>query len=190
MGIGDPVSKRAVFLDRDGVINRAIIRDGKPCPPQTIEELEILPGAIEAIRSLKKAGFLVVVVTNQPDVARGTQTLETVVSINRELGAALDIDDFKVCFHDDGDNCDCRKPKPGLLLDAAAVFGIDLRGSFLVGDRWRDIAAGTSAGCKTIWIDYGYLEKRPDSFDFRATSLLDAGRWILAQEKQIQRGAS
>jgi D-glycero-D-manno-heptose 1,7-bisphosphate phosphatase len=170
-------------VDRDGVINRAVVKDGRPYPPQSLLEVEILPGVAAAIRSLKTAGFLVVAVSNQPDVARGTQSRETVESINRHLGSMLGIDQFQICYHDDADGCQCRKPKPGLLLDAAAQLGIDLRSSVLVGDRWQDTSAGRAAGCKTIWIDYGYKERRPNDFDFRAASLLDASRWILAQEK-------
>jgi len=180
--------RTAVFLDRDGVINRAVVKDGKPYPPQSLGEIEILPGVAEAIRSLTAAGFLVVVVSNQPDVARGTQSREAVESMNRHLGSELGIEHFQVCYHDDSDNCHCRKPKPGLLTDAAALLGIDLRGSVLVGDRWRDISAGKAAGCRTIWIDRGYLERQPEDFDLRAASLLDASRWILAEEEQIKRG--
>ena len=183
MGIDSSIKKPAVFLDRDGVINRAIVRDGRPYSPQSHDEVEILPGVIEAIRSLKEAGFLTVAVSNQPDVARGAIPRELVESINRHLGAVIGIDHFQVCYHDDSDQCHCRKPKPGLLHDAAALLGIELRHSFLVGDRWRDIAAGRAAGCKSIWIDYDYKEKQPDDFDFRATSLRDASRWILTQQK-------
>lgn len=174
-----------MFLDRDGVINRTFVKDGKPYPPQLLAEVEILPGVTEAIQLLKEAGFLAVVVSNQPDVARGTVPRETVEAINRYLGAALGIDRFQVCYHDDNDNCHCRKPKPGLLLDAAAQLGIDLRESFLVGDRWRDIAAGKAAGCRSVWIDCGYRERQPKDYDFRSVSLLDASRWILARKKEI-----
>jgi D-glycero-D-manno-heptose 1,7-bisphosphate phosphatase len=187
VGIVGSIARKAVFLDRDGVVNRAIVKDGKPYPPQSLGEVEILPGVAEAIRTLKKAGFLVIVVSNQPDVARGIQSRETVESINRQLGATLGIDRFQVCFHDDGDGCHCRKPKPGLLTDAAALLGINLSISVLVGDRWRDISAGKAAGCRTVWIDRGYHERQPKQFDFRAASLLDASQWILAQKLQTIR---
>ena len=173
--------RKAVFLDRDGVINRVVVRDGRPHPPQTLGEVEILPGVVAAIQALKQAGFFIAVVTNQPDVARGKQTLETVEKINDYLGTQLVIDDFRTCYHDDRDNCACRKPKPGLLHAAAADWGLDLRRSFLVGDRWRDIAAGQAAGCRTIWIDCGYAERLPEGQDYRAKSLLEASRWIMAQ---------
>jgi D-glycero-D-manno-heptose 1,7-bisphosphate phosphatase len=177
----DGALRKAVFLDRDGVINRAVVCDGRPYPPQTLAEVEILPGVEAAIFALKQAGFFIVVVTNQPDVARGKQTLETVESIHGHLGARLAIDDFRTCHHDDRDNCACRKPKPGLLRDAAADWGLDMGRSFLVGDRWRDIAAGQAAGCRTIWIDCGYAEQLPEGYDYRAKSLLDASTWIAAQ---------
>jgi D-glycero-D-manno-heptose 1,7-bisphosphate phosphatase len=179
MGIGCPRVRRAVFLDRDGVLNRALVRDGKPYPPRSAAELEILPGVGQALTALRKAGFLLLVVTNQPDVARGTTTREAVETINAALSAELPIDEFRTCFHDSGDECDCRKPKPGALLFAAADHGIDLYESFMVGDRWRDTEAGQRAGCRTIFIDYGYQEKQPEAVDYRASSLLEASRIIL-----------
>ncbi|MEP9379041.1 HAD family hydrolase [Aquabacter sp. CN5-332] len=170
---------RAVFLDRDGVLNRAIVRDSKPYPPASLAEMEILPGAPEAAKRLAQAGFLLIVVTNQPDVARGTTTRETVEEINGAIGRIMPISEFRVCYHDSADGCDCRKPKPGALLAAARVHQIDLPRSFMVGDRWRDIEAGQAAGCKTIFIDYGYDEKQPKNVDFSVGSLEEAARRIL-----------
>lgn len=171
----------AVFLDRDGVINRSIVRDGLPFAPDTLEELEILPGVADALARLRAAGFRLVVTTNQPDVARGLQRREVVESINAALAAALPLDEFRVCYHDDADGCDCRKPQPGLLLAAAAEGHLDVAASFMVGDRWRDIEAGRRAGCRTIFVDHGYTERRPDAPDFTAGSLAAAADWILAQ---------
>jgi D-glycero-D-manno-heptose 1,7-bisphosphate phosphatase len=170
--------RRAVFLDRDGVINRAFVRDGKPYPPEGLDELEVLPGVADALAALREAGFLLIIVTNQPDVARGTKTREEVEAINAALGLALPIDEFRTCFHDSADNCDCRKPKPGALLAAAAAHGIDLAESFMVGDRWRDTEAGQRAGCKTVFIDCGYREKQPEAVDYRVKSLLEASAII------------
>lgn len=153
--------RRAVFLDRDGVINEARIEDGKPYPPVNLDELHIIPEAREALADLRRHGFLLIVVTNQPDVSRGTQRRETVEEINQALGAALPLDQFLVCYHDAQDNCDCRKPRPGLLLRAADEQRIDLQRSYMVGDRWRDIDAGHNAGCQTILIDYAYNEQGP-----------------------------
>lgn len=173
------MTSRAIFLDRDGVINRSIVRSGKPYPPETLDELEILPGVEEALVALKAANYCLIVVTNQPDVARGTVSKALVESMNHRLGASLPLDAIITCFHDGVDHCDCRKPKPGMLLTAARDFDIDLSFSFMVGDRWRDIEAGSRAGCKTVFIDYGYDEKQPDIFDFRVGSLLEAAHIIL-----------
>ena len=173
------MSGRAVFLDRDGVLNRAIIRDGRPYPPATIAELEIVPGADRALRRLREAGFRLVVVTNQPDVARGTQTAPGVEAIHEVLRAALPIDEFRVCYHHDADGCECRKPAPGMLLEAAATSDLSLRESFLVGDRWRDIEAGRRAGCRTVLVGDGYNERAEIEPHARAASLTEAVDWIL-----------
>jgi D-glycero-D-manno-heptose 1,7-bisphosphate phosphatase len=172
---------RAVFLDRDGVVNRAIVRDGKPYPPAGMAELEITDGAGAALSRLKSAGFLLLVVTNQPDVARGTQTMEAIEDIHQAIGAAAPIDVFLVCPHDDKDGCPCRKPAPGMIFEARARYGIDLARSYMIGDRWRDIDAGKAAGCRTVWIDYGYRERGPTTApDVRCTSLTEAVDWILS----------
>jgi D-glycero-D-manno-heptose 1,7-bisphosphate phosphatase len=172
--------KKAVFLDRDGVINRAVVRDGKPYPPAALDQLEIYPDAASALTRLKEAGYLLLVVTNQPDIARGTQTRAAVDAINAALGSALPIDEFLVCGHDDRDACDCRKPKPGLVLAAAAAHEIDLARSFLIGDRWRDIDCGAAAGVRTVWIDRHYRERPPSSPPtWIAASLSAAAAWIL-----------
>ena len=173
--------RRAVFLDRDGVINRAIVRDGKPYPPASFAELEILPGVHEALQKLNDANYLLVVVTNQPDVARGTAKREDVEMMNAFLSSKLPIDDFKTCFHNSLDKCTCRKPLPGALLEAAQEHNIDLSKSFMVGDRWRDIEAGASAGCKTFFINYHYAEQKPETPDFIVTSLSEAKKIILGE---------
>lgn len=182
--------RRAVFLDRDGVINRAIVRKGKPYPPSNLEGLEILPGVTRACLALRSAGFLLIVVTNQPDVARGTQQRETVESINRRLRDQLALDEIRVCYHDNVDQCSCRKPEPGLLLDAARDLKIDLSASFMVGDRWKDIEAGRRAGCQTIFVDYGYDEMRPEHFDYCVSSLAGAVDWILKHQVSLAGGGS
>jgi D-sedoheptulose 7-phosphate isomerase len=171
---------RAVFLDRDGVINRAFVRDGKPLPPPTLQELEILPGVPEALRELKQHGFELLVVTNQPDVGRGEQSREALDAMHQSLLASLPIDEIFVCTHTEQEKCDCRKPLPGMILEAARKHNIDLTASFMVGDRWRDVDAGYNAGCKTILIDYGYSERPPDHApDLRVRSLREAVDWII-----------
>jgi D-glycero-D-manno-heptose 1,7-bisphosphate phosphatase len=175
------ILQRAVFLDRDGVINRAVVRDGKPYPPVNLTTLEILPGVLEAMHALREAGWLLIVVTNQPDVARGTTPRADVEAINQHLLECLPIDEFRSCYHDSSDGCSCRKPLPGALLAAAAVHDIDLSASYMVGDRWRDTAAGERAGCKTIFIDYGYAEKQPEKFNHRVRNLKEAADIILGR---------
>ena len=178
MGVG--ARRRAVFLDRDGVINRAFVRDGKPFPPPTPQELEILPGVPEALRELKANGFQLLLVTNQPDVGRGKLSVQTLGAMHEDLRAHLPLDDILVCCHTDQDKCDCRKPMPGMIIEAARKHNIDLAASFMVGDRWRDIDAGYNAGCKTILIDYGYSERPPDHEpDLRVGSLREAADWII-----------
>jgi len=175
--------KRAVFLDRDGVINQSVVKDGKPYPPSSIDEVKILPGVPKALEKLRRAGFLLICVTNQPDVARGTQSKEVVESINKFLLKSLCLDEILVCYHDDNDRCRCRKPLPGMLMDAARRFSIDLEKSFMVGDRWRDIEAGQNAGCRTVLIEYGYAERGSSSPpDMKVGLLSEAAAWILQQQ--------
>lgn len=169
--------RRAVFLDRDGVLNRAVVRNGKPFPPQSVAEFEILDGVPDALREIRRRGYLAIVVTNQPDVARGTQSRETVEAMNRLLQGAGPIDDVLVCYHTDADDCCCRKPRPGMLLAAARTWNIDLGNSVMVGDRWRDIEAGQAAGCRTIFIDYQYDEPHGQA-DQIVDSLISAVQYI------------
>jgi D-glycero-D-manno-heptose 1,7-bisphosphate phosphatase len=179
-----PGPRRAVFLDRDGVLNEVVIQRGRPHPPASIQQLKLCADAALALARLKSAGFLLVVVTNQPDVARGHQTRAAVEAMNAAVASALPVDDFLVCWHDDRDACLCRKPKPGLLLDAANRHNIDLLQSFLIGDRWRDIDAGAAAGCRTVLLDHHYAERAPDSSpDFRTASLQEAADWILTRRR-------
>jgi D-glycero-D-manno-heptose 1,7-bisphosphate phosphatase len=165
---------RAAFLDRDGVLNVPVVRDGKPYPPATAAEFEIYPDVPGAVQALREMGFAIFVVTNQPDVARGAQKQSEIEAMNEKLRDATGLKDFYVCWHDDGDACDCRKPKPGLLTRAAAEHGISLADSFMIGDRWRDVDCGHSAGCKTIFIDRGYSERLRKEPDYRACDLASA----------------
>jgi len=175
--------RAAVFLDRDGVINRAIVRDGFPFAASNLSDFEIFPEVPEACRRLKAAGFLLIVATNQPDVGRGTMKKEIVEALHAEMCRKLPIDYVEVCYHPGHgvSNCDCRKPKPGLLLNAARELGIDLAKSWMVGDRWRDINCGHAAGCRTIFINRGYAEALKQMPDFRARDLAHAAELILKE---------
>jgi D-glycero-D-manno-heptose 1,7-bisphosphate phosphatase len=171
--------RRAVFLDRDGVINRAVVRHGKPFPPPTLDDFTIEDGVPVAIERLRAAGFLIVVVTNQPDVAKGLQRRDVVEAMHARLASAALCDAIQVCYHSADDGCACRKPRPGMLLKAADDWQIDLGRSFMVGDRWVDVAAGQAAGCFTVWIDRGYAEPAPDAPDAWVASLPEAADVIL-----------
>lgn len=188
MGIGDKITcapRAAVFLDRDGVLNEAVIHDGKPYPPKSVTEIKLVSGASAAVQMLKSLGFYIFVVTNQPDIRRGMQDREVVDAINNALSEFLPVDSFLVCPHDDEDRCLCRKPLPGLLLSAARDANIDLGSSFMVGDRWRDIQAGQAAGVRTVFIDYSYHERRPDPpADITVLSVLEASHWIAANRRK------
>ena len=166
--------KKAVFLDRDGVINKAIIKNGKPLSPNSLNELEILPGVRQSITKLKKLNFVCLVVTNQPNVARKKIDKNSVIQMNNYLKNEIPLDDIFVCYHDDKDNCDCRKPKPGLLLEAGKKWDVDFKKSFMIGDRWRDIQSGEKAGCKTIYLDYNYKDIKPKNPNFITDTLLNA----------------
>jgi D-glycero-D-manno-heptose 1,7-bisphosphate phosphatase len=181
------MARRAVFLDRDGVLNAAVVRDGVPRPPGDLDEVEVLPGVEEACNRLRRAGFELVVVTNQPDIARGTQTEEAVRRINDALLMTLPLDEVVVCPHDDADGCACRKPKPGMLVDAAQRRGIDLNASFMVGDRWRDVEAGLRAGCRTVFVDCGYDERSVQP-DVSVADLNEAAVWILERDATTSAG--
>ena len=164
--------RRAVFFDRDGVLNRAIVRDRKPYAPMTLEEFELIPNASEDLKRLRDLGLLAIVVSNQPDIGRGTQAAGAVEEMNAILRQELPLDDIFICPHDDAVGCNCRKPKPGLLFRAAKKYGLELSRCFMVGDRWRDMDAGRSAGCATILIDFDYDERSPAETPTRRVSSL------------------
>lgn len=175
-----------MFLDRDGVLNKADVRNGKPYAPHTVAEMIIVSDAAEALDRLRRHGFRLIVATNQPDIARGTLTREQVDAMNARLRNTLPLDAIEMCIHDDVDHCDCRKPKPGLLLHAAEREGIALAESYMVGDRYRDIEAGHSAGCRTILVGDGYGEDFKAQPDAIVSTLTEAADWILRQPVMLK----
>lgn len=178
-----------VFLDRDGVLNRCVVdASGTPVAPGGVGELELLGGVEEACALLSRHGYRLVVVTNQPDVSRGKQERAVVEEINEWLASRLPLDDVRVCWHDDADGCDCRKPSPGLLLAAAEDAGVEVSECVMVGDRWRDIEAGRRAGCRTALVGSGYGEQLLSAPDFAAESLLEIALWITS--KRIDGGGA
>lgn len=164
----------AVFLDRDGVLNRSLVRGGRPYAPTRLEEFEWLPGIYQALDMLKGAGARLIVVTNQPDVGNGLVDQEIIEEMHRRIRVELPVDDIRVCYHRADENCACRKPLPGMIHGAAEDYGIELEQSVMIGDRWRDIEAGAAAGCRTVFIDYRYEETRPTAPDYIVGSLPEA----------------
>ena len=177
--MGQPATHPAVFLDRDGVLIQTFVADGVPHPPQALSEVHILPGVEDALLRLRERHFLLLVVTNQPDVARGTQSKQAVEQINDHLLNHLPLDGVYTCYHDTPNQCGCRKPKPGMLLRAAAEHGVKLSDSFMIGDRSSDIAAGLAAGCRTILIERPYSRCDPIKPHFKAADLREAAEVVL-----------
>jgi D-glycero-D-manno-heptose 1,7-bisphosphate phosphatase len=171
-----------VFLDRDGVITRSNVRDGRPYAPTTLDDFAVLPGVSQALQRLREAGYLNLVVTNQPDLSTGKQSVDVLDEMHTRLLGELAIDAIRVCEHVDAHGCDCRKPKPGMLVDLAKEWGVDLATSWMVGDRWRDIGAGQAAGCRCCFIECGYEEKRPDLPYIEVSSLAEAAEVILKNQ--------
>lgn len=159
------------------------MREGKVASPRTLDELEIEPDAPAALAALKAAGYLLLVVTNQPDVRRGLMTAETLDALHARLAAALPVDDIAACLHDNADGCACRKPKPGLVLDLADRHGADLGQSWLIGDQDRDIACGKAAGCRTILLGRDYNSGTDAGAD-RVVATLSQSLAIILQAPQ------
>jgi D-glycero-D-manno-heptose 1,7-bisphosphate phosphatase len=179
--------KRAVFLDRDGVVNLSLVREGRPYAPRTIEEFKISP-EIHELKRLKDLGYLLIIATNQPDVAHGLISPSFLDDAHGQLREAFPFDDIFVCPHSNKDNCECRKPKPGMIQDARDKFDIDLAQSYLIGDRWRDVLAGQAAGCSTVFLDYGYREETPEFHpNFVCDTLTEAIIWIESQPRNASR---
>lgn len=176
-----PGTRAAVFLDRDGVLNEVELRGGTPHPPTTSGALRLLPGVVDACNRLRDMGFVLVVVTNQPDIARGTQTRGEVDRMHELLRRQLPLEEIVVCAHDDTDNCGCRKPRPGMIVDTAARLDLDLAESICVGDRWRDVESAKRAGVMAIFIDRGYRERRPVNADAVVANLPQAVEIIAKQ---------
>lgn len=173
------LTRRAVFLDRDGTLNRAVVRDGRPFPPASLAELEMLPGVEQALEDLRGAGFMNIVITNQPDVVTGKLPLEAVEAIHAWMLEHLAIDEIRACYETEDQATGRYKPAPGMLLEAARAHGIDLARSHMIGDRWRDVGAGKAAGCFTYYLRNDYEERKPEGPDETVGSLVEAARIIL-----------
>ncbi len=175
--------KKAIFFDRDGVIVRSKVINGKPFAVRSINEFRILPYVIPLIDKLKKKNFLIFVVTNQPDLKTGKLKLQDLNLMHKQLLNKTKIDQIFVCPHNDADNCECRKPKIGLFIQASKVYNINFSKSYLVGDRKKDIEAGNISNCKTIFIDRNYKEEKPTNYNFKVSSFQKAISYIIDDSK-------
>jgi D-glycero-D-manno-heptose 1,7-bisphosphate phosphatase len=171
--------RRTIFLDRDGVINKVVFRNGRPTAPRQPAEFEIDEGVEESLKRLRAAGFKLFVVTNQPDVARGLMSVESLRVMTDKIMATLPVDAVRVCPHDDRDGCACRKPKPGMLVELAREHGLMLGESYLIGDSWKDTLAAGAAGCRSIILDRPY--NRGDAADCRVADLQKAVEILLGE---------
>ena len=177
--------RKAVFLDRDGVINETVLVDGDRMPPRTVDEFRLIDGVADAVDRLRLAGFALIVVTNQPDVARGIQSTIVIEAMHEKLRSLIAIDDIVTCVHDDADACDCRKPKPGMLTSSILRYGLDASRSYMVGDRWRDVTAGRLAGCTTILVGPDWESPMSDTPDLRARDLRGAADIICRSQRHV-----
>ena len=168
------LKKKAFFLDRDGVINESLVEKNKPKAPLDLSQFRIIEGVKESLQILKQKNYLNIIITNQPDVNLGILSKSTVSEMHKIIYEELAIDDIFVCFHNDKDNCFCRKPKPGLVYEAEKKWGIDTDNSFLIGDRWRDIDLASTLGIKSFFIDYNYNEPKPKNYNHKVSSLKEA----------------
>ena len=173
---------RAVFFDRDGVLNISEVRQGRPYAPRTLDAFHIVPDAAHALHRVKAAGYRAIVTTNQPDVGNGLVARQEVDAMHHLLRSTLPVDDIRACFHSQSEGCTCRKPAPGMLYEASDAWRLDLTKCFMVGDRWSDIAAGKAAGCRTVFIDHGYTEPNEETPSASVKALDAAVDWILANK--------
>lgn len=172
--------KKAVFLDRDGVINDLVYRNNQPNSPICLGDMKILPRVKEAVDSLKNAGYLCIVVTNKPDIARGLLSYAELSKMHNFMTQATGLELIYFCPHDDN-QCDCRKPLTGMIEKAVRQYGIDLKRSFVVGDRWRDVEMGKKSGCRTVLVISKSTEQdnRKIDPDFITMDLWEAAQIII-----------
>ena len=162
---------KAFFFDRDGILNKSLIINRKPYSPKFPSELVLNYQLVKFINKLKKEGYLIIVVSNQPDIKSGKLTKFSLKIMNSIIKKYFNVDDIYICPHGKNDDCECRKPKPGMLLEASKKWNIELKKSFLIGDRWKDIAAGSIMNCTTIFIDYNYNEPKPKNCSYKFLSI-------------------
>ena len=175
--------KKAVFLDRDGVVSRAVVINNRPFSIRRASDLQILDEVNEALGIFGKLALIPIIISNQPDVARGLLSQLEHEKIESKIVTLTGISKIYTCTHDEKDNCFCRKPKPGLILKAAEDHDIDITKSYLIGDRWRDMDLAKNVDCRSFFINRNYEEKYPEYFDYETGSILESAKIIEKLEK-------
>src|SRR2546425_1474666 len=149
--------KRAVFIERDGILNEVGVGPKNPIVPLTLEEFRIKKEAEPSLKKLKKAGFVLIVTSNQPGLSRGYQSRRELDRMHDLVKRCFPIDDLMICPHDESDHCPCRKPRPGLLIEAAFKWHLNLDHSFVISDKWQDAEAARTAGCTSLLLKSPYV---------------------------------
>ena len=174
---------KAFFLDRDGVINQSLIYKGKPIAPTNLANFKIIKDVKKSLIYLKEKGFLTIIISNQPDISKGLLDKSILKKMNKKIKEKLKIDDIFICKHVNTDRCNCRKPKLGMALEAKKKWNIDLKNSYLIGDRWRDIYLANRLKIKCFYIDKNYSEKKPKKYNFKVKNLFHAIKILKKNEK-------
>lgn len=176
--------KRAVFIERDGILNEVQAGPNHPISPMTMEEFRVNEKAKIPIKKLKDAGFVLIVTTNQPGISRGYQSRRDLDYMHDHLRRNFPVDDILVCAHEESDECPCRKPRPGLLIESAFKWQINLDQSYVISDKWQDAEAARTAGCtslllKSPWIGQGH-------HDFVLPSLKEIANKIITLRGEME----
>ncbi|HUI28816.1 MAG TPA: HAD-IIIA family hydrolase [Candidatus Acidoferrales bacterium] len=162
-----------IFFDRDGIVNETILRDGGAFSPLQLNEFKVKREFVDFFRSIEKKKLNLFIVSNQPDIARGKLSESTLRSMTAVLESMFTFKEILYCRHDDQDDCNCRKPKPGMIETLISKYCLKREECLIVGDSWKDVAAGKSAGIKTVFLVTSYNEKTVTDFDFEVESLED-----------------
>ena len=151
--------KRAVFIERDSILNEVRSGPKQQIPPMGLEDFKIISEAAEPLKKLKAVGFVLIATTNQPGLSRGDQSRRELDRMHDMLRRSFPLDDIMLCPHDEADQCPCRKPRPGLLIEAAFKWHLNLDHSFVVSDKWQDAEAARSAGCTSLLVNSPWIKQ-------------------------------
>ena len=174
---------KALFLDRDGIINRSFKnKKGKPKAPTLFKDFIFLPFLKNYLNEIKKLNFNIIIITNQPDISYGVLKEAELYKMHSKIYSSLPVTNIYVCKHSKEDNCKCRKPKTGLFRQALKKYNLNLKNSYAIGDRWSDIVASYKCGIKSIYVDRNYNEPKPTKQIFTTKSTKKALEYIIKNQ--------